>query len=307
MEPDPRFFEDCFRLIPLGECDGLLWHYTTAAAAVEIIKSSCLHLLCENFMNDPEDGQRALKVVAQCWSKVLDGIGSAGTKLDLDRLHLGKRFFYSSPPDFSDGYAPTFLFSTSAHRDALSQWTRYGGDGAGIALGFNFQRTAFKPFSKESFRVPFLWKVHYDFDDDSDRTSPAPADLLSESAKFRANLTALFISHLQTAPDVAVAENAPYVAAELLKPMIKQGAYHDEHEWRVAGRADVESTSLYSIRTNRFGVAPYMVLPFGPGVELKEVMLGPRLPAANLWSVEWLCRKQGLREVKVSKSMLAYR
>jgi len=49
-----------------------------------------------------------------------------------------------------------------------------------------------------------------------------------------------------------------------------------------------------------------MPLAFGTGVELVELMLGPKLSRENCWSAKWLCKKLG-HAPKISMSALAYR
>jgi hypothetical protein len=88
--------------------------------------------------------------------------------------------------------------------------------------------------------------------------------------------------------------------------VIKQAAYHEENEWRISARTVAESTSMFDVRATRYGVAPYMKLPFGAGIQLREIMLGPKLSRENVWSVEWLCRKRKV-SARISQSAFAYR
>jgi hypothetical protein len=87
---------------------------------------------------------------------------------------------------------------------------------------------------------------------------------------------------------------------------VKGAAYHEEQEWRVIVRTVVDSDELYEVRSNRFGIVPYVPLSFGPGIELAELMLGPKLSRENVWSAKWLCRKYK-HDPRISTSGLAYR
>ena len=49
-----------------------------------------------------------------------------------------------------------------------------------------------------------------------------------------------------------------------------------------------------------------MKLPLGPGLQLKEIMLGPTLAKDNLWTACWLCKKYNL-DAAISQSAFAYR
>jgi hypothetical protein len=69
-----------------------------------------------------------------------------------------------------------------------------------------------------------------------------------------------------------------------------------------------DSHEFYGVKQSQHGVAPFVALPLkGAGIELTEIVLGPRLPKENLQSFEWLKRKHGLESIRISQSTLAYR
>ena len=297
--------EACTQLVRRDTCEQILWHYTSADAAIEIVKSSCLHLACHSFMSDPAEGLRSPALVTASWQAAIDRVGKH-PKLDLKYLR-DTDIVLAGFGDYKPHNPPTFLVSFSVLRDSLSQWARYGADGAGIALGFRVEPAHFKRFTPAQERSygPFLYKIFYDLDDDqrADKVAVSPA---VDTAQLRNRLTDLFDSFLRSADAPTEIENALYLIAHDLKPVIKQSAYYEEQEWRIAAGTVIESTSLYDLRATRFGIAPFMVLPFGSGVQLEEIRFGPKLSRDNQWTCEWLCRKHGL-SVNVSQSAFAYR
>jgi hypothetical protein len=262
-------------------------------------------LACHSFMNDPAEGLRSPALVTASWQAAVDRVGRH-PRLDLKYLR-DTDLILANFGDYKPQNPPTFLVSFSVLRDSLSQWSRYAADGAGIALGFRVEPAHFKQFTSapELSYGPFLYKILYDWEDDQ-RAGNRPPSPAADTSQLRTTLTDLFDPFLRGADDPTDIENALYMIAHDLKPVIKQAAYHEEQEWRVAAYTVLESTSLYDLRTNRFGIAPFMTLPLGSGIQLEEIMLGPKLSKDNRWTCEWLCRKHGLR-VNVSQSAFAYR
>ena len=292
--------EECRELYRCDRSAQVLWHYTNVEGAIGIIEMSCLRLGCHAFMNDPAEGLRSPELVTACWQAAVDKTASH-PKFDLKRLRDTDDVF-GDFADYKQHPEPTFLVSMTVEPDSLSQWTRYGSDGSGIALCFQVDPSAFEKFlpAQEWSYGPLLYKILYDFQDSGARQSGLPSAAI-DMAHFRDSLTALFRSFLLEASDPSEIENGLYLVAHDLKPVIKQAAYHEEKEWRIAAHTVVESTSLYEVRATRFGVGPVMKLPFGAGLQLQEIRLGPKLSKDNRWSMEWLCRKHGVK-AKISQS-----
>jgi hypothetical protein len=300
---DEKLLNECTKLVRRDQPGKLLWHYTDPEAAIKIVESSCVHLACHGFMNDPAEGQRSPDIVTKCWQHAIDRIGDLPKFNRADLRDTSETF--SGFDEYEPHTPPTFLFSMRILRDSLSQWARYGADGAGVALGFDIEPAAFQPFSPGWSYGPFLYRVLYDFGDDLG-IQPIPREAAEDMAHFQTELANLFRSFLQEMRDPTDAKNALQLVAHALKPVIKQGAYHEEREWRVVAHTVIDSTQLYSMRANRFGIAPFMKLPLGSAVQLKQILLGPRLPKENRWTVEWLSRKHGI-QVQVNESAFAYR
>lgn len=195
-----------------------------------------------------------------------------------------------------DGF--DFVFSASTLKDSLSQWARYGGDGAGVALGFRIRPSELPALKPGWSYGPFLHEIIYHSHPDEPLQGVATS-LASKLAELIVN----FVPEIDNPTD---AENAVFVVADILRPLLKHGGYREESEWRISARTSKESKALYDLKTHRLGVVPSMTFPLGAGAELVEVTLGPKLSSDNDWSVEWLLHKYGVK-AQVSRSRLAYR
>jgi hypothetical protein len=294
---DP-FIAHCSKLIHQEQYDGVLWHYTTVDALLKIVESGSIHLNCYSFMNDPSEGERSPAFLGRCWHAAFDQLHSH-SQLDLNYLRGAvdrlPKLMRRKDHDTLD-----FVFGASTVKDSLSQWARYGGDGTGVALGLKINATAFPPLPKPGWSYgAFLHEIIYDAGDGDDPLEGAAGRLATKLAE----LVVDFIPKIRHPVD---AENAVFVVADILRPLLKHGAYREEAEWRISARTNKTSTALYDLKAHRLGLVPFMKLPLGEGVKLVEVMVGPKLPPDNDWSVQWLLHKHGV-DAQVSRSKLAYR
>jgi hypothetical protein len=297
-------FNECAKLAHRDRTDGTLWHYTDLAGLRGIAMGKSVWLSSYNFMNDPSEGQRAPHILTSCWGDAADQfIGPL--RLEREYLRDTSRAL-SAHGEHSPNIPETFLISFSALGDSLSQWARYGADGAGVALGFQVDPSLLALPADRGWRHgPFLCEVLYDWTDSPDRPEPHSQNRAA-TARFSVELTSLLTSFFPTVRDPTEADNALYDMVHTLAPLLKNGGYHEEKEWRIVATTTVDSPLLYHLRAGRFGLTPYLELPLGAGIKLMEVRLGPKLAKANRWSVEWLCRKYGI-EATVTQSALAYR
>lgn len=303
MLPDVTLLDDCAKLVRRQKSEALLWHYTTLEAGLKILESRRVYLTCHNFMNDPAEGARSPRLVSAAWNVALDRVGSHPI-LDVEYLRSASKALERFTT-YGPHVAPAFLFCTSLLRDSLSQWARYGGDGAGLALGFRLSPAAFQAFSPGWSYGPFLCEMFYEPSSGDER------DVLQRhvGGQFDAlgvSLASALERFVRAIRSPTEAENGLGVRAHALGAAVKQHAYHEEREWRVVAYTDADSTSLYKMRATRLGIAPYMELPFGDAIDLEEIILGPKLDPANQWTTQWLCRKFGSSAV-VSRSALSYR
>lgn len=271
----------------------VLWHYTTVAGAKSILELREVRLGCHAFMNDPAEGALAWPLVSDCWGSAIEQAGThERLELnDLRDLEPAVSYFDFDRPELP----PTFLFSVTELEDSLSQWSRYGDNGAGIALGFSIKPRALPAPSQRPWATGAdLVRVVYD--DSSNELAPGLRQLLTRLLKEA-------IPELDTS---TAAENLLIEIIHQLNPQIKRASYAEEREWRVIRRVTRDSTPLYEVGANRFGLAPYLPLALGEGMSLTHLTLGPKLAPENMWSVKWLCRKYE-HELQIAASKLAYR
>lgn len=279
--------------LPQEEPADILWHYTNVAAATEILRSRSVRLGCHAFMNDPGEGTVAGSIVSESWGAAIDASDSH-PRLDLsyfrDMTSVLSYFDFTRPE-----LPPTFLFSLTELRDSLSQWSRYGDNGAGVALGFTVQPDELPPESHKPWTTGTqLVRVAYD-------GTETPA-----SSQLRSLVAPILTKYIPRFQDPTEIENTLISLVHRLNPVVKRAAYAEEREWRIITRTVLESDELYEIGCNRFGIAPYVPLSLGQGLTLAELMLGPKLPPENAWSAKWLCQKSG-QSPTISRSALAYR
>jgi len=302
MRSIDEFLDACRPVIERESHDGVLWHYTSLDSLVRIAESSCVHMSSFAFMNDPAEGALPPDVLGKCWLDAIDRI-EPPYRFDLEYMRAmveELEGFNKRGPNKAD----PFVFSLTVLRDSLSQWARYGNDGAGVALGFRVSPPDLTLSGKGWKYGPLLHEILYLGDEPStpERSTADSAAIVG----FRDKLTVLLHGFLTAIQDPTDAENALFILTDTLRPLLKNGAYHEEKEWRLTASTAIESTDLYSLRAGRFGLVPFLKVPLGTGLALTEIMIGPKVPRASLWSLEWLCRKYGI-QAAISESKLVYR
>jgi hypothetical protein len=288
---DVALLKDLDEALPGDTTGGVLWHYTSVSAAIEILRSNSIRLGCHAFMNDPAEGVAAGAMVSECWGEVIDA-STEHPRLDLsyirDTSSVLSYFDFGRPE-----LPPTFLFSLTELQDSLGQWSRYGDNGTGISLGFRIDADALPPKRAKPWQTKTsLVRVDYD----------GPGS----PAKMRPIIGQLLEKYLPKFRDPTPVENTLINLINRLHPLVKGSAYSEEKEWRITTRTTIDSEQLYELTCNRFGLSPYVPLTLGQGISLVELKLGPRLPAENEWSAKWLCKKYG-HLAETSRSVLAYR
>jgi hypothetical protein len=277
--------------------EDLCWHYTSLYTLLNILRSDCLHLSSYRFLNDPAEGQSARPLVEAAWNEALrDG----KSRVSLEGL---RRNLSSIPPLDYPGteQVDTFAFSFSRHRDLLSQWSRYGDNGQGVALGFRLIPNQLAQFSpKDGWTYgPFLSEVTYWEARHGESANP---NTLSE------RLVNALQKLLVDAEDHEELENDLLTVSEILAPSVKSHGYREEAEVRCWIRTDASATTIVDFKTNQRGIVPFVALPLrDSGLALTEIMLGPRLSGENSVSVNWMKQKFHLDEGSISLSELAYR
>lgn len=274
--PDvPPCADKLLQCLEADEQPPLFWHYTSAQGALSIMQSATLHLGSHAFMNDPGEGEVARRLVVNC-----------ATDANLDAAGFTNRDY------LGETTGQFFVCSFTAQRDSLSQWSRYGDNGAGISLGFEVNLNLL--VDALGFDVD-LRQVHY--------VNPECKRDLA-----RQHLTKIL---REKGPE---AEDLIKTTAKL-RVAFKSHAYREELEWRIVAFTNRGYPDTFDVKTNKFGIIPFVPIPLGPssGLELKQLVLGPKMPGANEESARWLCSKYGQKLVNHGKqteivpSGLAYR
>lgn len=292
------------------EVESAIWHYTTAATFLKILETQELHLPCYRFMNDPSEGRVAGKMLTACWGEALDSLVSH-SRLDVN--YLRSRVYKYSTSGNPIGDEQVFVFSGTLEGDLLSHWARYGDDGSGVALKFrlgtDFGRQNSEGEDEGTFG-PFVSPIRY-WNAQGEWSGPS----LGHPA-FGSGIPPLctIVEQLQKfvkgSDDPQQIENVAVMLAYRLAPWIKDSAYAEEKEVRIAAWTSKQSPKHYAIRETKYGLAPYMTVPLGQtGLVLESVRLGPKHPSngeakeAMLWVIE----KHIDDTVEVSASNFGYR
>ena len=102
-----------------GQPPAILYHYTDARGLIGMLESNSVWATDARFMNDPAELDWVREVVA-----------AAAASMKLTNLHA--RLLAEELQSIEAGFpGSAYVASFSAHRDLLSQWRAYGGDGLG--------------------------------------------------------------------------------------------------------------------------------------------------------------------------------
>jgi len=245
------------------------WHYTDAHGLYGIVTSSLLRFGDANFLNDRTERVYGEKLLASVLAEEVANDASGATARA--QHILGSR----SWPD------RLYVCSFSGTDESISQWQRYGADGAGYCIGFDPR------------------KLDELFDEDGISRDVMLYDVDQQRQLIREAIHAGMRS-LQRAEEKRRAGGG-YMADALFadidieqaKLRLKNPYFHDEKEWRYFLRIIVEDdpddddedldawTEHYSVRGAY--VKPYLELPravpsaSGKKLPIVRVICGPKL------------------------------
>jgi Protein of unknown function (DUF2971) len=266
---------------------GLLYHYTTQAGLLGIIRSRTLWATGIQYLNDTTEFRYAIELLREladgrrflCATLVPDPIAAlAGASL---------------PGQPEELYVASF----SEHSDQLSQWRAYSRGGNGFSLGFDSSVLA-----PALAHLPFaLLPCVYD-----------PAIQRTLAAEFlEPHLSSE--SKLPHRDQVAALNSMMSFFSEVLTvaPMFKHLAFSEELEWRLASAPLPATHAGFGIREGRSTLVPYVSFPLeGPGLpfSLREVVIGPTpYPEQSRRAVSALLAHAGLSNVAIRVSTVPFR
>jgi hypothetical protein len=265
----------------------VLYHYTSLESAVAILESGTLRLYRSTAMSDPLEVKLGIDVFVDVLIEELNSTTLRKSKEKLGSLLLNTYQVFNLRGDerftpalrmkmgmpkeaaklahFIDTYGPldadrvraVYVACFTEERDAISQWRLYGGNGSGIALGFNFSKEmAIERHDKK--RVPIrVGQVLYDV------------------AKIRKRQERVIEKLLSSDGNIWEVAEKCYRDAVLLK----QADYSHEKEWRVYMYATaLKHSPKVSISGGR--VRPYVEIKNfdkkrDGTLPLKEIITGP--------------------------------
>src|SRR5690606_37704878 len=109
--------------------DGMIWHYTSVPAFLDILRTQSLWLNHHAFMNDPAEGRVG-------YTHFRNATCVVEVESEEDQVQIALRCARERRGPVEGRRVPSFLASFSLNGDALSQWARYADHGRGVALGF---------------------------------------------------------------------------------------------------------------------------------------------------------------------------
>jgi hypothetical protein len=270
-------------MLPNEDPPAELFHYTTAPALHNILKTRELWATSVQYMNDASELVLAMELVVQALRHVATNSSSL---LRSERLigladAFGSRLLSFDP----DMFTPVTVcsLSLSADGDLLSQWRGYGGSLPAFAIGFNTEE-----LQAVLARTPWtLRRVRYT---EADR-QPVLDYLVREASEIDVNLREqLWTQFLETAP------------------VLKHEGFREEQEWRlISGKTPL---NVLKYRPAPTIPIPYAVIELGSRLfeVISRVRIGPH-PQQELARVAVAGYLESVLEVPkpVDVSVIPYR
>lgn len=309
---------------------GLLYHYTTQAGLLGILKSKSIWATHIRYLNDTSEGQIFAELLQnelkqRTAAQPNDAFaGLAALSHMMGRAlsqHTDRDIFMHGSMAFSwiiDQDA--FVTSFSGEPDLLSQWRAYSGD-TGYSIGFTGSYL-------ESAGVRFLANRKGSFCDD--RKPLVPCRYCNEQEKeslkreIKENIDSYSHEAEQTASQATLTTKADFMALGRIakkhffplgkqRAVIKDWAFREEAEWRLVFQLERMGTthSEPEFRPGRSMLIPYFDVKLASEnqpLEIPQILIGPcPHPVESKKSVERLLRKKGVRNFEVKNSEIPYR
>ena len=247
------------------EPEGLVFHYTTASAALQILEEGAFRATSLQHMNDPREWRYGEAIIEDSRKRLRETTSPSS---------LAGRWLESVTFPLLEEGTSAYVISFSEIGDSLPQWRAYAEDGSGIALGLDLREIPFGTWFRDE-TVLFLVRVEYD-----EKVQQRIAlDWLSAAVNY-------LESEEKRSTSEAERETASRVAKELMprwmtraRLSFKDPAWSHEREWRIV--ALVSGTPRwYDVKmVNRASrIVPYIEGAFlfhGAPYPLREVWLGP--------------------------------
>lgn len=306
------------RAHPGPDAPDILYHYTSAHGLIEIFKSWEIWATSIRHLNDASEYVHTLKLADQ-------------VRPDHDDWLLGSylvdRLSYTVP---GQGLLQVFVASFSGNGNLLSQWRTYCPPGNGYSIGFSRQRleawarqtaTAQPGFSEHS----TTWQlVQCEYGADEQRRvlgqlfADAQNSIDALPGRDRNAITSFLEEHgpgfdatsFEWQPRALSAIANEFVAGvERVAPAFKDGAFSEEHEWRIVSPR-IPDRAL-EFRAGRFSLIPYVrfKLPLLEGARhVDRIVVGPtENPEPASRTVQLLCMMGNVNVGDIKSSGVPFR
>jgi hypothetical protein len=278
-----------------------LYHYTTQAGLLGIIKDKQIWATHTQYLNDAREYLHALGVLtAEIDKRLADAVGD-GHRILVDMAEGVKGIVSGN----------VCVCSFSEDRDSLSQWRAYCGSTSGYAIGFNPLHLAEMVRREHFCLAPCLYEpaeqnvvigalVDKVFDQNMERLHNGET-LISESREKRSS------------PGKLIMPQGGNLTAYLhdYAPMLKDKSFSAEKEWRIISRPLACTFERFSFRCGNSTLIPYYRMPIALSdqpLRLDEVVVGPTPhiePSRR--AVRSFLLNQELETVPVEPSAVPYR
>jgi len=239
-----RYTELVSRLPP-----STLYHYTGNAAALEILTRGELWATNIHFLNDSSEFKHALELLKQ---EIDTRLSTSKNQQEHDALlEMSKESSLVSGVN-------VVTASFSEQRDDLSQWRGYG-NGSGVAIGFAADRLRSIAHAQNFVLAPCIYK-------DTEHLG-----LINEL------IDDALPKYLNT--QIEQARKTPHLMPRVIMyaPLIKNGKFSAEAEWRLTSRAIPCGLDNYKFRAGQSTLIPYYAFPIVENHHsiVTEVVCGP--------------------------------
>jgi len=252
--------------------DNILWHYTSAMNAREIIEKSELWSSDVGALNDASEVKFGIDQLRKIIDTKLDELD---TDAEEDEILLSMR---RGLPESIDEILDLdyYIASLSVARDDLSQWRAYGGGTGGVALGFSINE---KMTSDPQFPSSILYEER-----DIERVISSLFNEILAEYRVWATANREFFGVLESTSARLAVRRRMRKNVELMIPIfarMKDRVFSGEMEYRIGFR--LKDVSVNSIRiANRIShLSSHVSIPISIGkrddklLNLTHILVGP--------------------------------
>jgi Protein of unknown function (DUF2971) len=246
---------------------GTLYHYTTQAGLMSILKARALWASKMQYLNDASEFLHGLAIGKKVLEEQLNAHRSAERAAVLNNI---KRALDQL------SWTHVFVGSLSAAGDLLSQWRGYCPDANGFSIGFNVERLSIA-LSEQGFRLaPCVYKeedqlllLNELFDDALGFSNTYSGDIFSPQLNPGLAKLSRFLG-----------PQASFFVREFLNlgSLYKHESFSEEREWRILCGVIPHTHPDFRIRTGKSMLIPYREIKLcatGGPIFIDELIVGP--------------------------------